>query len=168
MTDGLAALTSPTAVTGAPDTRLPLDAGPSRDGLLKRLLAFADALAALLAAASLALSVEQPMATAFWAATSLPLWLILAKLHGHYDRDERVLHHLTADELPAIAAWAVTGTAGLVAVLTLSPAPMPGLGAILLAAVIALGAGAALRAGAWAGRRGRARRRGEGGCRAPR
>ena len=148
MTDGLAALTSPTAVTGAPDTRLPLDAGPSRDGLLKRLLAFADALAALLAAASLALSVEQPMATAFWAATSLPLWLILAKLHGHYDRDEQVLHHLTADELPAIAAWAVTGTAGLVAVLTLSPAPMPDLAAILLATAIAVVAGAGLRAGA--------------------
>ena len=127
---------------------LPAEVGPSRDGLLKRLLAFADALAALLAAGSLALAVDQPLATAFWASTSIPLWLVLSKLHGLYDRDERVLHHLTADELPAIAAWAVTGSAGMIVVLTLSPAPIPRLSAIALAAVIAGIAAVLLRAGA--------------------
>ncbi len=125
-----------------------LDAGPSRDGLLKRLLAFADALAALLAGASLALAVEQPLATAFWASTSVPLWLVLAKLHGLYDRDESVLHHLTVDEFPSIAAWAVTGTAGVVVVLRLSPAPIPRLSEILVAGAIAAVAGLLLRAGA--------------------
>ena len=83
------------------------------------------------------LAVDQPLATAFWASTSVPLWLVLSKLHGLYDRDERVLHHLTADEFPAIAAWAVTGSAGMIAVLTLSPAPIPRLSAIGLAVVIA-------------------------------
>ena len=149
MSGELVDLTAAPAVSHlAPDDDLPLDFGPSRDGLLKRLLAFADALAALLAAGSLALAVDQPATTAFWAATSLPLWLILAQLHGLYERDERVLYHLTADEVPAIAAWAATGTAGLAAVLTLSPAPMPGLGPLVLAAAIALVAGACLRAGA--------------------
>jgi len=122
--------------------------GPSRDGLLKRLLAFADALAALLAGASLGLAVDQSLATDFWAATSVPLWLVLAKLYGLYDRDERVLHHLTVDELPSIAAWAVTGVAGMVVILTLSPAPIPSLSAIVIATVIAGLAGVLLRAGA--------------------
>src|SRR5215212_9449562 len=84
----------------------------------------------------------------FWAATSVPLWLLLAKLHGLYDRDERVLHHLTVDELPSIAAWAVTGVAGTVAVLTLSPAPIPRLSAIVIATAVAGLAGVLLRAAA--------------------
>ena len=123
-------------------------AATSREGHLKRLLAFADGIAALLAAGSLALAVDQPLATAFWASTSVPLWLLLAKLHGLYDRDERVLHHLTVDELPAIAAWAATGVAGMVAVLTLSPGPIPRLSAILVALAIAGAAAVLLRAGA--------------------
>ncbi len=123
-------------------------AEPPRDQLLKRLLAFADALAALTAVVALALVVRQPVALAFWASTSVPLWLVLAKLHGLYDRDERVLHHLTVDELPSIAAWAVTGTAGLAAVLTLSPAPTPGFPALVFATLVAAAASVMLRAGA--------------------
>src|SRR5919202_1293959 len=78
-------ITAGAAETPSPATRqhLPLvsSAGPSRDGLLKRLLAFADALTALLAALSLGLAVHQPLATVFWAATSVPLWIVLDKLH---------------------------------------------------------------------------------------
>ncbi|MGI8804877.1 MAG: hypothetical protein ACR2IN_04195, partial [Thermoleophilaceae bacterium] len=78
-------------------------AGRGRDVLLRRLLAFADAFAAMLGSVSLALVAgEYPLATAFWAATAVPAWLLLAKLHGLYDRDDRVLHHLTVDELPSI------------------------------------------------------------------
>ena len=136
------------ASVGIDGTASAIAAGPSRDGLLKRLLAFADALAAVLAGASLAVAVDQPLATAFWATTSVPLWLVLAKLHGLYDRDESVLHHLTVDEVPSIAAWAATGTAGLVVVLSLSPAPIPRLSAIMVAAIIAGVAGVLLRSGA--------------------
>ncbi len=92
-----------------------LEVGPSRDHLLKRLLALADALTALAAVVALALMVPHPLAVAFWASTSVPLWLLLAKLHGLYERDARVLHHLTVDELPSIAALAVSGTAGMAA-----------------------------------------------------
>jgi len=128
-------------------TALP-GAGPPRDQLLKRLLAFADAVAALASVVALALVVRHPLALGFWASTSVPLWLVLAKLHGLYDRDERVLHHLTVDELPSIAAWAVTGTAGLAAVLTFSPVPTPGFAALVLATLVAAAASALLRAGA--------------------
>jgi exopolysaccharide biosynthesis polyprenyl glycosylphosphotransferase len=145
-----AARARPLAPASAGSQHLPLVSrgGPSRDGLLKRLLAFADGIAALLAAAALGSTVHQPLATIFWAATSVPLWLLLAKLHGLYDRDERVLHHLTVDELPSIAAWAVTGVAGTVAVLTLSPAPIPRLSAIVIATAVAGLAGVLLRAAA--------------------
>lgn len=124
-------------------------ANQGRDVLLRRLLAFADAFAAMLGSVSLALVAgEYPLATAFWAATAVPAWLLLAKLHGLYDRDDRVLHHLTVDELPSIGAWAATGTIALVGLLAVSPAGTPGLPAVgLLLAVVAL-SGAVLRAGA--------------------
>ena len=36
---------------------------------------------------------------------------MLAKVQGLYDRDHRTLRHLTADEIPSILLWVVTGTA---------------------------------------------------------
>ncbi len=116
-----------------------------RDELLKRMLALADAGAGMLGILSLAAIQGGDIADVFWAATGLPLWVLLAKLHGLYDRDQRVLHHLTVDELPAIGGWAVSGAAALAVLLTVSPAGAPGLAAILtLFAVVAV-AGAALR-----------------------
>ena len=122
--------------------------GQWRDGLLKRMLALADASAAMVGSVSLAAAQGGNVADAFWAFCGLPLWLVLAKLHGLYDRDQRVLHHLTVDELPAIGGWAVSGTAAVAVLLTLSPAGPPQLGAVLtLLAVVAVG-GAALRGAA--------------------
>jgi len=46
----------------------------------------------------------------FWAEALLPAWIVLAKLCGLYDRDHRTLRHLTADELPSIFVWLVTGS----------------------------------------------------------
>ena len=57
-----------------------------------------------------------------WVLAPLPLWIVFAKLLGLYDRDHRSIRHLTFDELPAIAAWAVVGTAGLALLLPLTPA----------------------------------------------
>ena len=70
------------------------------------MLAVADLLAAAIAAGVVAVCDRQPLAFAF-----LPLWLLVAKLLGLYDRDHRALRHLTADEVPAIIAWAATITA---------------------------------------------------------
>jgi hypothetical protein len=78
-------------------------AGSARGPLLRRLLALADALAVLLAAASFALAAG--LDAALWPAAVLPVWIVLAKLHGLYDRDHRSLRHLTVDELPVIFGW---------------------------------------------------------------
>ena len=96
--------------------------GPWRDALLRRLLAFADAGAVLLASVSLAVFAGN-VDTAFWAAVFLPVWLLLSKLHGLYDRDHRTLRHLTVDELPSIFMWSLSGTAATALLLLVTPAP---------------------------------------------
>ena len=83
--------------------------GPWRDALRRRMLACADVLAALLATSTaVGLSDENSLV---WCFVTLPGWLLLAKLHGLYDQDHRVLRHLTVDELPSLIAWATTGAA---------------------------------------------------------
>jgi len=46
-----------------------------------------------------------------------PLWLLVAKLCGQYDRDHKVLRHLTVDEIPSIVFWALSVTATMTVVL---------------------------------------------------
>jgi exopolysaccharide biosynthesis polyprenyl glycosylphosphotransferase len=84
-------------------------AGSARGPLLRRLLALADVLAVLLASSSLALAAG--IDAALWPAVFLPFWIVLAKLHGLYDRDHRSLRHLTVDELPGVFGWALTSSA---------------------------------------------------------
>ncbi len=82
-----------------------------RDSLRRRMLAAADAATVSVFSLSLALLLHGHLVSAFWAEAMLPLWIVLAKLHGLYDRDHRTLRHLTADEVPNIFLWVVTGTA---------------------------------------------------------
>ncbi len=89
-----------------------------RDASRRRLLALAD----LLAAAAASIVVAASSADAFWAVVVLPLWVVIAKLLGLYDRDHSAIRHLTFDELPTIAAWAGIGVAGLALVLPQTPA----------------------------------------------
>jgi exopolysaccharide biosynthesis polyprenyl glycosylphosphotransferase len=93
-----------------------------RDSLRRRMLAVADALAVILVSVLLAVSATAGVGPAFWAATFLPVWLVLAKLYGLYDRDHRSLRHLTVDELPSIIAWALAGTAAMALLLAVTPA----------------------------------------------
>ena len=89
-----------------------------RDVRLRRMLAVADvgvgALVSVLVAGS--------TARATWALAMLPAWVLIAKLFGLYDRDQRCIRHLTVDELPVIAAWVAAGTAMLGLLLPLTPA----------------------------------------------
>jgi exopolysaccharide biosynthesis polyprenyl glycosylphosphotransferase len=100
-------------------TALP-DAQPRwwRDALRRRMLALADAIAAAGATAGAGLSVAE----APWALVFLPLWLVLAKVVGLYDRDHQAIRHLTVDEVPGILAWAAGGTAMVALLLPLTPA----------------------------------------------
>jgi exopolysaccharide biosynthesis polyprenyl glycosylphosphotransferase len=119
--------------------------GPWRDGLLRRLLAFADAGAVMLASVSLAVF-SRDVDIAFWAAVFLPVWLLLAKLHGLYDRDHRTLRHLTVDELPGILMWSLSGTAATALLLVVTPAPAISIATAAQLGVVAAAAAFALRA----------------------
>jgi exopolysaccharide biosynthesis polyprenyl glycosylphosphotransferase len=90
------------------------------DALRRRMLAAADAVA-VFTAAGVGLG-SLSVAAVFWALALLPLWIVLAKLHGLYDRDHRAVRHLTADELGSIVGWATVGTAVTVAALAVTPA----------------------------------------------
>ncbi len=91
-----------------------------RDPLRRRLLALGDV--AALVVGSLSLGIAFDVETAFWAAVSVPAWLVAAKLYGLYDRDHTALRHLTVDELPSIFLWTVTATAGTAVFLRATPA----------------------------------------------
>ncbi|HEX2088134.1 MAG TPA: sugar transferase [Solirubrobacteraceae bacterium] len=108
----------------------------ARDALRRRMLAGADATAVLLATAVAELG---PLSSvqAFWTLALLPVWLLLAKLHGLYDRDHRALRHLTVDELASILTWSTVSTAVVMPLLALTPAGTPGAtGAIRLWAAL--------------------------------
>jgi exopolysaccharide biosynthesis polyprenyl glycosylphosphotransferase len=76
-------------------------------------LAIADAAAGLAVAVSLGIA-SGDFDQFVWSSMFVPVWVLLAKIHGQYDRDKKSLRHLTTDELPNIAVWATSGT-GLMA-----------------------------------------------------
>ncbi len=110
-----------------------------RDARRRRLLALADLCAASIAT----LIATVPSTGTAWAFLFLPLWPLTAKLFGLYDRDHRALRHLTADEVPAILAWATLSTALIVVLLSLTPVGLVQWGTavalFLVAAVAAIG-----------------------------
>jgi exopolysaccharide biosynthesis polyprenyl glycosylphosphotransferase len=94
----------------------------SSDALLHRMLALADTLT--IAAAAVIVGLWGSGASAsFLLVLSAPVWIVIGKLVGLYDRDHRTLRHLTVEELPWIFVWALGGTATL----TLLVAPFPSL-----------------------------------------
>jgi len=94
-----------------------------RDSLLRRMLAASDILAVLLGGLSVGFLLGSNVSALFWTITLVPLWVVLAKLVGLYDRDQRSLRHLTIDEAPLIVTWALLGALGMVLFLRL---PLPG------------------------------------------
>jgi exopolysaccharide biosynthesis polyprenyl glycosylphosphotransferase len=99
-----------------------LVAGYSSDALLHRMLAAADTLT--IAAAAVIVGLWGSGADgAFLLVLSAPIWIVVGKLVGLYDRDHRTLRHLTVEELPWIFVWALGGTA----ILTFLLAPFPSL-----------------------------------------
>jgi exopolysaccharide biosynthesis polyprenyl glycosylphosphotransferase len=96
--------------------------GAWRHALLRRMLAVADLAAALAASLSLGIVGLGGAHHVLWSALLAPAWLVIAKVVGLYDRDQRSLRHLTVDELPAIFIWSLAGTALLALFLAFLPA----------------------------------------------
>jgi exopolysaccharide biosynthesis polyprenyl glycosylphosphotransferase len=88
-----------------------------RDVRRRRMLAVAD----LCAGAIGSVFLIESTASAVWVLAFLPGWVVIAKLLGLYDRDQRLIRPLTVDELPVIAAWAAVGVAVLGLLLPLTP-----------------------------------------------
>ena len=79
------------------------------------------ALADVGAAGVASLLVTGSTTRAMWALALLPGWVLIAKLFGLYDRDQRSIRHLTFDEMSVIAAWVAAGTAMLGLLLSADP-----------------------------------------------
>jgi hypothetical protein len=90
-----------------------------REPLRRRMLGGADLVSVGLVTGLAATSTPEIV----WSLAILPVWVVLAKLFGLYDRDQRSLRHLTIDELPQIAAWSAAGTATLAVLLYITPVP---------------------------------------------
>lgn len=95
--------------------------GAWRDALLRRMLALADLTAVLVGCVALGFAGTGQVHHALWAALFAPVWLVVAKVLGLYDRDQRSLRHLTVDELPRLLTWSLLGTALAALCLTATP-----------------------------------------------
>jgi exopolysaccharide biosynthesis polyprenyl glycosylphosphotransferase len=112
-----------------------------REALRRRLLALAD----LAAAATATVAVASTSTGELWVLLAIPLWILVAKLLGLYDRDQRTLRHLTVDELPAIAVWAAVSTVLVALALLLTPVESLTIGAVFALFGVALVLGVLFR-----------------------
>jgi exopolysaccharide biosynthesis polyprenyl glycosylphosphotransferase len=101
------------------------------------MLACADLVAGLLASLSLLILAGGDAGHLAWSLVYLPVWILVAKLLGLYDRDESALRHLTVDEVPQLVVWAVVGASGLSLFLELTPAGRPDASSAVTAGIVA-------------------------------
>src|SRR5438045_2028693 len=74
-------------------------AARTRGAILRRLLALADTVALLAGLAVAYLAVVGAAASSLlWVLAFAPVWILVIKLHGLYDRDHRRIRHSTLDE----------------------------------------------------------------------
>ncbi len=119
-----------------------------RDAMRRRLLALADLVAATVGAAVL-LGAENGLVAVFAYA---PIWLLIAKFIGLYDRDHRALRHTTVDELPTIFACAAWSSTVIALLGGIGDGEVPGLVSVALSAGVGsvlAGGGRALTRAIW-------------------
>lgn len=94
-----------------------------RDSRLRRLLAVADvgAIAVSWSIAVLAVPLDAPVTSKAFLIAVIPVWILLNKLLGLYDRDANVIRKSTLDELPRIAHSVVLGSSMLFLLAPLLP-----------------------------------------------
>jgi exopolysaccharide biosynthesis polyprenyl glycosylphosphotransferase len=114
--------------------------------LLRRLLACADVAAALLGSLSLVVVGRGDTAQLAWSLAVVPVWIVVAKLLGLYDRDGRSLRHLTVEEAPFLVLWALIGVTSVWLFLDIAPASRPDAATAIVAGVVAAFSALFLRA----------------------
>ena len=77
------------------------------------MLAISDVIAVMFGSLSLGFLGGNDVSAFFWSVALVPIWLLLAKILGLYDRDRHSLRHLTVDELPLLVAWSLLATTGV-------------------------------------------------------
>lgn len=117
-----------------------------KDALRRRLLFAADVLCALLAIATMTL--VEGTSDPLWALMTVPVWMVVAKLEGLYDRDHPKIWHLTTDEAPAIFHWITLSVAGTLFFLRALPDETVTVESACALYVMALGSAFLLRAAA--------------------
>ena len=83
-----------------------------RDGIVRRVLGIADAVA-ICAAIALSSAVANPEAFVehtLWGALTLPVWILLFKLYRLYDHDVKRVSHTTVDDLPWVFHAVLVGS----------------------------------------------------------
>jgi len=101
-----------------------------KDVLRRRLLAASDMLAVILAGIATGfVGAEQ---STLWICATLPVWILLAKVNGLYDRDHVRLRHQTVDELSPILHWVTLASGATLLALALLGARMSAEEALLL------------------------------------
>ena len=93
-----------------------------RDSEVRRLLLAADLIALSLALVAATLLLSSRPSAFLWGALSLPLWVVVFKAYGLYDRDTKRISHGTVDDLPWIFHAMLLGTLMLLALYRLTPA----------------------------------------------
>jgi len=113
---------------------------------MRRLLLIAD-LIGLLGAFLLALALVSPGPVAdvvdvHWEialfVASLPLWVLIARMHGLYDRDEERTDHSTIDDIFGVLQMVSVGTWGFVAISEILGLPHPSLARLVVFWAIAI------------------------------
>ena len=87
-----------------PRTRAAVPVRFNRDFVLRRLLVLADiaGVAAALAVAMVFFSAGERLNGLLWGLVTLPVWILVFKAYGLYDRDSKRVSHSTVDDLPWI------------------------------------------------------------------
>jgi exopolysaccharide biosynthesis polyprenyl glycosylphosphotransferase len=100
-------------------------AARARGAIFRRLLALADTVALLAGLAVAYLAVVGAAASSLiWVLAFAPVWILVIKLHGLYDRDHRRIRHSTLDELPVLISASTIGTVAIgVLAHLIGPAP---------------------------------------------
>jgi len=117
-----------------------------RGWLMRRLLLSADVLG-LLSAYAVAIALAPPAVRVDHVApiweillfvATIPLWILLARIHGLYDRDEERTDHSTVDDVVGVFQVVTLGTWGFFVITHITGLPSPNLARLVLFWILAI------------------------------